>query len=102
MKFTFEKRHRTLLSMIKSNWGKFTCAVFCMIILAATSGATALLIKPILDDIFIKRDPKMLLIIPPAVILLYITRGLVSYAHAYLMHYIGQSIIKKLRNMLDK
>ncbi len=86
--------------MIKESWGKFLCAVLCMIVLAGTSGAMALLIKPILDDIFIKKNAAMLIIIPPIVILLYFIRGILAYAHAYLMNYIGQQIIRELRNML--
>ena len=60
----------------------------------------AFLVKPIIDEIFFKQDEFMLKIIPLAVILIYFLRGAAQYGHSYLMNYVGQSVIRQLRNLL--
>ena len=61
---------------------------------------SAYLIKPVIDDIFFKGDLKMLKILPIAVILLYVARGIGMYGQEYMMNYVGESIITKFRNAL--
>ena len=56
--------------------------------------------KPAIDDIFIKQDHSMLKLIPLIVILLYAFKGLAMYGQDYLMNYVGEDIIRQLRNQL--
>ncbi len=71
-----------------------------MLVIAACTAATAFLVKPVLDDIFFKKDVQMLRIIPLAVILIYFLRGACYFGQAYLMNYVGESIIRGLRDSL--
>ncbi len=71
-----------------------------MLVIAACTAATAFLVKPVLDDIFFKKDVQMLRIIPLAVILIYFLRGACYFGQAYLMNYVGESIIRGLRDGL--
>jgi subfamily B ATP-binding cassette protein MsbA len=93
-------RHRKLLSMVKSNWLKMAMAMACMLGMAAASSATAFLVKPVLDDIFFKKNLTMLKLVPVAVIAVYFLNGLSRYGQEYLMNHVGESIIKDLRDML--
>ncbi|UCF95698.1 MAG: ABC transporter ATP-binding protein [Desulfobacterales bacterium] len=86
--------------MVKDSWPKLVIAMGCMVVISATTAATAYLIKPVLDDIFVDKDVQMLKLIPIAVILLYIVRSLAMFGQQYLMSYIGQNIIRRLRNDL--
>ena len=72
----------------------------CMLVIAIATSATAFLVKPVLDDIFFNKNTRMLTIIPIAVILIYFLRGLGSYGQEYLMNYVGEGIIRNLRNDL--
>jgi len=72
----------------------------CMLVIAIATSATAFLVKPVLDDIFFNKNTRMLIIIPIAVILIYFLRGLGSYGQEYLMNYVGEGIIRNLRNDL--
>ena len=94
------KRHHHLISMVKERWGRFLMAVFCMLIMAATEAGIPFLMKPAIDDIFIKQDLTMLKLIPLIVILLYAFKGLAMYGQEYLMNYVGEDIIRQLRNLL--
>lgn len=71
-----------------------------MLVVAASTATTAFLVKPVLDDIFFKKNAAMLKLIPVVVIIIYFVRGLSYYGQEYLMNYVGQSIIKRLRDSL--
>ncbi|HEA69716.1 MAG TPA: ATP-binding cassette domain-containing protein [Desulfobacterales bacterium] len=93
-------RHKRLLGLIRNNWLKLLCAMGCMLVVAASTATTAFLVKPVLDDIFFKKNAAMLKLIPVVVIIIYFVRGLSYYGQEYLMNYVGQSIIKRLRDSL--
>ena len=57
-------RHRKLLAIIKPHWKTLTLAGICMLVMAGGEAATAWLMKPAVDDVIIKRDHRMLILIP--------------------------------------
>jgi subfamily B ATP-binding cassette protein MsbA len=93
-------RHRQLLAMVVEYKGRLILAMLCMLVIAAATSATAFLVKPVLDDIFIKRDATMLRLMPIAVVLVFLMRGLGMYGQEYLMNYVGEGIIRRLRDKL--
>ena len=74
--------------------------MFCMLVVGATTSALAFLVKPALDEIFLKRNSDMLMWIPVAVIVIYLTKGVCNYTQTILMSFIGQRVIADLRNNL--
>ncbi|MBW1835303.1 MAG: ABC transporter permease, partial [Deltaproteobacteria bacterium] len=74
--------------------------MLCMLVMAAANSAIPFLIKPVVDDIFINKDIAMLKLIPFAVIIIYFSLGSAMYGQEYLMNYVGQDIIRRLRNSL--
>lgn len=96
----FNSRHRKLLQLVKDQWGKLAMAMVCMLVMAGASSAVPFLIKPVVDDIFINKDAVMLKLIPLAVIIVYFLQGAGMYGQECLMHYVGQNIIRRLRNQL--
>jgi subfamily B ATP-binding cassette protein MsbA len=99
-KLKLRKRHKRILALIKENKLRLFLAMVCMLVIALASSATAFLVKPVLDDIFFNKNITMLKIIPLAVVLIYFLRGLGMYGQDYLMNYVGENIIKDLRNEL--
>jgi len=75
-------------------------AALCMIVVAGANGSMALLVKPVMDDIFIGKNREMLLLIPGLAILVFLLKGLGSYGSEYLMNYIGEKIIRFFRDSL--
>jgi subfamily B ATP-binding cassette protein MsbA len=67
------------------------------ILVAAMEGAVAWLVKPAMDEIFIKRDVAMLQILPLALILVYLVKAAASYAQAYLMLAVSARVIARVR-----
>lgn len=93
-------RHKQLLGYIKGNRFNLFLAMICMVVVAATTSATAFIVKPVLDDIFLNKNVTMLRIIPFAVVIIFVLRGVGMYGQEFLMHYVGESIIKRLRDSL--
>jgi len=97
---TLSSRHRRLLSMIMENRLRLFAAMLSSLIVSATTAASAYLIKPAIDDIFFKGDLKMLKLIPLAVVVVYLLRGVGMYGQAFWMNFVGEDIIRRLRNQL--
>ena len=79
---------------------KFLLALLGILLVAGGTSGTAYIIKPLLDDIFISKDVEMLQILPFAVVALYFAKGLGRFIQAYYIAFIGQDIIRKIRNKL--
>ncbi len=69
----------------------------CMVLVAATSAIHVSLIRPALDDIFLKKDQSMLILLPVAVIAIAIVKGLSAYFQNYFMRYVGQRVITDMQ-----
>ncbi len=93
-------RQQEVVQVILSYWKRLLVAVFCMIVVAGCTSLSAYLVKPMLDDIFIKQDRAMLLLLPGIAVAVFLLKGLGTYGQQYLMSYVGESVIKYYRNML--
>ncbi|MBN2568806.1 MAG: lipid A export permease/ATP-binding protein MsbA [Deltaproteobacteria bacterium] len=91
---------KRLLRLVKPHIPKFIFAALCMLAVGGTTAALAALVKPVLDDIFINKDARMLKLIPLAVIVIYVIKGSCSYGQTVIMNYIGQRIVTDLRSDL--
>jgi subfamily B ATP-binding cassette protein MsbA len=96
---------RTILRRLVFPYAKgylsyFILAVIGMILTAAGTAASAYLVKPVLDQIFIAKDLDALYLIPYAIILVYAMKGGGKYMQVYFSSYIGQDIIRKVRDRL--
>ena len=89
-----------LLKLVRPHAPKFALAMICMLVVGALTSALAFLVKPAMDDIFLKKDTRMLMLIPVAVILIYLIKGACHYAQSVIMNFIGQRVIADLRYRL--
>jgi subfamily B ATP-binding cassette protein MsbA len=79
---------------------RLICSILCGALLSGTTTILALLVKPVLDDIFVQRDTTRLFFFPLAILLLYGVRGILHYGHSYLMLSTGQRIMRDMRDSL--
>ncbi len=82
----------------KNYIGKFTLVIIGIILVSVGTAGTAYIMKPLLDDIFVNKNEEMLAIIPIIIIGLYTAKGIGRYMQAYYISYIGQDIIRKVRD----
>ncbi len=71
-----------------------------MIIFGVSTAATAYLVKPVIDNIFMNKDQQMLLLLPLLAVLIFFLKGVGAYGQEYLMNYVGEKIIQQYRNSL--
>ena len=86
-----------LLCFLKPHKVKIGIAIACMIMVSAMGSAQAYMIKPLLDEIFVKKDRWMLDIIPFVLILVFVSKGIFNYFANSLLDILGQGIISDLR-----
>jgi subfamily B ATP-binding cassette protein MsbA len=92
--------YRRLLLLVKPYWKKLVVAMACMICVSLLTAGQALLVKNVVDDVFLTKDTKLLLLIPIAVILLFLIKGILDYGQAYLMNFAGLRVVADIREKL--
>src|SRR6266540_6792763 len=90
--------YRRLFGYVRPYHSWLLWSVLCGVLLSGTTALAALLVKPVLDQIFVDRDTTKLSWFPLVIVLLYIVRGLLYYGHSYLMRSIGQHVIRDMRD----
>ena len=82
---------------------KIFLALVMMVISAAATGLHAWLVRPALDEVLIKGNKEMLFLIPIAIIIVTLIKGLSTYTHSYQMSKVAHAIIAKLQiQMFEK
>jgi len=115
--------YRRLIILVKPYWLKLGGAMVCMVFVSVLTAAQAFLVKPALDGVFLKKEQvplwvkniiiqlhlddlllkegmEMLLILPIAIIFLFLFKGIFEYGQAYLMNYVGLRIVADIREKL--
>jgi subfamily B ATP-binding cassette protein MsbA len=92
--------YKRLIKLAKPHLPKFILAMLCMLVVGGLTSALAFLVKPVLDDIFMKKNAAMLKWIPIAVVAIYMLKGLCTYVQTILMNFIGQRVVADIRNRL--
>ena len=92
--------YRRLFAYLKPHFPVLLLGGGLALVVAAMEGAIAWLVKPAMDDIFIKRDLAMLRLIPFLLFLAYLVKGVARYGQSYLMAAVGERVIATLRRTL--
>ncbi len=77
--------YRRILEFLKPYWKKLVIAMICMAFVSASSALYAYLVKNVIDDIFIKKDITMLVLMPIVVIILFFVKGFFFFVQDYRM-----------------
>ena len=94
--------YRHYLPYIKNYKLKFFFAVIGMIMVAGGTAGTVYIIEPLLDNIFINKNEELLYIMPFIVVGIYTVKALGTYIQKYYISYIGQDIVRIIRDKLLK
>lgn len=89
--------YRRLLSYAQPHWKLFLLSSLAMALYAATDTGFAALMKPMLDDSFVARDPAAIRAIPLLLIGLFLVRGITGFISSYGMNWVGRQVIQVLR-----
>ena len=91
---------RRLSRYLKPYRARFGWACAAMVAVSAFNGLAILLLKPIVDEVFIAKDLRMLAVAVVAVPLLIALKAAASYVQNYLMSWVGQRVTQQIREDL--
>ena len=80
----------------------FIIAIAGMLMASGGTAASAWVIEPVLNKIFIEKNKDLLYLLPYAIIAIYFLKGLGTFLQAYFTAYIGQDIVRRFREKLLK
>ncbi|HEU5193130.1 MAG TPA: ABC transporter ATP-binding protein, partial [Methylomirabilota bacterium] len=92
--------YRRMLPLMRPYVSVLLLGALLAVAVAAMEGAIAWLVKPAMDDIFIRRDATMLRVIPLLLLGAYLTKGAGRYGQSYLMASVGERVVAALRHRL--
>jgi len=98
-----KKTFNYYLPYMKGYRYQYILVVIGIVLTVTATAATAHIMKPIMDDMFIAKDPKMLYVIPLMLIGIYIAKSAGRYLQSVYTNYIGLHIVSRLReDLLEK
>ena len=92
--------YKRLLHYAKPYWRAFIAVIVAMVVYSATEAGVAMIMKPLMDEGFVGRDPDVIQLLPLAIIGLFIVRGLADFFTTYGLGWIARNVIKTLREQM--
>jgi len=99
-KARFRVLARALIEYLKPHKARLAQAAVSMIILAAIKNAVIYISGPVVKGVFMDKNMEMLRLIVIALPFLFVLRMAVEYANGYLMSWLGQRVVQKIREDL--
>lgn len=78
----------------------FILAIIGMALASGGTAASAYLVEPVLNKIFVEKNEKLLYLLPCAIIAIYLVKNIGTFMQAYFTAYIGQDTIRRFREKL--
>ncbi|HEU4529975.1 MAG TPA: lipid A export permease/ATP-binding protein MsbA [Steroidobacteraceae bacterium] len=92
--------YKRLLGYARPHLGMFAIGVVGMLVFALSDAGLVWLVKEFFKNAFVEPNARMLAIVPAAVFMLFLFRGVADYVSNYFPGYVGRQIIKALRGEL--
>src|SRR5210317_1960887 len=92
-----------LLRYVFPYWKVFAASILGTVAFAATEPAMPALMKPLLDETFVARNPEGLVRLPLLLMLLFTVRGAASFVSEYCIKWVSTRVVMDLRKeMFDR
>jgi subfamily B ATP-binding cassette protein MsbA len=89
-----------LLPYLRPYWPVLLLGGVLALLVSGAEALIAWLVKPAMDEIFLKRDVTMLRVIPLALLGAYLLKGAGRFGQSYLMASVGERVIARIRREL--
>ncbi len=91
---------RRLWGVLRPYSTQLIIAMVGMVVVGGFNALQAYMVQPLLDEIFYKKDARLLNLLPLALLLVFFVKGIFYFVYSYLLERVGQSIIRDLRNRI--
>jgi subfamily B ATP-binding cassette protein MsbA len=92
--------YKRLLGYATRYWPLLTAASVGMVVEALAGGAFVQLMKPLVNDGFVDPKPDMAVLLPLAIVGLFVLRGFATFVTDYGMARAGRSVVRDLREQI--
>ncbi len=92
--------YKRLLTFLKPYRIRLLLAAVFMLLTSGMIAAQTYIVKPAFDKVLLNKDLKLLFLLPPAIIIVSILKGVASYGRDYFMGYVGQKVVNDIRDRL--
>ena len=89
-----------LLRHVRPYWRTFGIGVLGIVVVAATEPALPALLKPLLDGVFVNKDPSVIRWTPVFIVGLFVLRGLAEYVAQFALNWVGNRLVMDLRGIM--
>lgn len=72
----------------------------CMLLVAASTGFNAYLLKPVFDGVFVNKDTSLLLLVPLALVMSALVNAVADYGSSLSLKYVGQRVVSDMQGDL--
>ncbi len=86
--------------LVKPHRRRLVIAVVGMVMVAGLTAGQAYMVKPLMDRIFFDQEQALLNILPWAIVLIFLVKGLFYYLYRYMLESAGQRVIRELRKSI--
>jgi ATP-binding cassette subfamily B protein len=91
---------RLVLENAKLYAGRYVLAFICMGLVAATTAASAWIMRDVIDRIFVARDERMIWILAAIVMVIFLVKGAASYGQDVILNRIGNDVVARSQTRL--
>jgi subfamily B ATP-binding cassette protein MsbA len=89
--------YKRLVGMAIPHWRIFLLGIVGMVANGLTDVAFAYMMKPLMDEGFLKPDPQLALFFALVIVVIFFLRGVTGYLASYCISWVGRSIVAKIR-----
>ncbi len=91
---------KRIVAYFKPYWLYIALSFLCLVAVSLATGATAWLIQPAMDEIFIQQNRTALILIPFAYFLVTLIKGAGRYGQGLTVTYVGLNVLRTIRTQL--
>ena len=92
--------YRKIFRLVLPYWPRVLLAIVAGLVISGLNASMAWLAKPAMDDVLIKKDARLLVLLPLALFIIFLGRGIFTFFQEYLMQSASQKLVMHLRNGL--
>jgi len=89
-----------VLSYLRKYWFLELLVILCLLGVTGLNIVVPLLIRIVIDDVIVRMDYGLLLVVVIAIIIVTALRGILAFAQRYTMEYVAQKVVYDIRNQV--
>lgn len=100
MKNTGFQTYKRLLGSAKPYWMLFVLGAIGTVLMSVTDAGFTGMIKPIIDQAFVKRDGVFIHLLPILIVVIFLVRGISSFISSYFISRVARTVVRDMRRLI--